>query len=209
MTLNLHFELRLEERRTDRVYVSVVLAPASPGPASVEGVAVQLHNRRGDPLSAQLLLPIQGALGQPMVSTIELRSRHPIAPGARVVGTAWHGTEQLEATCPCDPGTQLQVHMRGTRVVSMDPNEDVILSLSCEERLRLASTFPWIDLAPCAEKVVEPRPTVVESQPSERPPESSTDCDFDLDEVAAQFDLCEEDAAFLADLMDDDRWEEA
>lgn len=197
MGLNLHFELRLEERQPERVYVSVVLAPAEPGVATVEGVTVQLHNRAGEPLGTQLLLPIHGDLGQPMVSTVEIRSRDPIPPGAKVMGTAWKGNEQVEATCPCDPGTELQVHMRGDRVVAMAPDEDVLLELSCDERIRMARAFPWIDLAPCRSAL--PKPTVMESEPVE--PQVSTDADFDTDGVAAEFDLSDEDAAFLKDLM--------
>ncbi|NCG19344.1 MAG: hypothetical protein GWP91_10085 [Rhodobacterales bacterium] len=197
MALNLHFELRLEERQPERVYVSVVLAPAVPGLASVQGVTVQLHHRAGEPLGTQLLLPIHGDLGQPMVSTVELRSRAPIPPGAVVVGTAWKGNEQIEATCPCDPGTELQVHMRGDRVVAMAPTSDVLLELSCDERIRMARAFPWIELAPCRRS--PPESTVMESEPVE--PQVSTDADFDTDGVAAEFDLSDEDAAFLKDLM--------
>ena len=91
--------LRLDERRPDRVFVSVILAPRDPD-ASVGGVSVQMFCRSGQSLGARLLLPIAGQLSQTMRSSVELRTLDALPTGARVVATAWWSGGQLEATCP-------------------------------------------------------------------------------------------------------------
>ena len=159
--MDIHFELRLEERLPDRVFISVVLAPRAEPAPSVDGVSVQIQARDGEPLSPRLLLPISGQIQQPMVSTVELRASQSIPLGARVVGSTWAGRDQREATCPCDPGTALEVHMRGRRVIGVGSLNETLRGLFEEERQTLTTMMPWI-----AEPLVKPtgRPAVVERQ---------------------------------------------
>lgn len=160
-----HFELQLEERRADRVVVSVLLGPGPDGPAAVDGVAVMLVGRSGETLSHRLLLPIAGTLAQGLVTTVELRSLGPLPPGARIMGAAWRGPEQWDASCPADPGTQMEAHMRGRVVLrpSREGGRDrrELEGLSCSERSALAVAFPWV--APCAPPAPSD-PTVMESE---------------------------------------------
>ncbi len=190
MPLDLHFELRLEERQSDRVFVSVVLAPAGPSGASVDGVSVQMQDRGGEPLGARLVLPLSGAVVQPLITTVEVRSRGAVPPGARVVGVAWRGPDQLEADCPCDPGTELEVHMRGRKVIGIPKDDGRIRGLDPEEREVLAALMPWLN---------EPR--VVATEPIAVLDSPAPDVDEVVGDVADQFDLSDEDAALLKELL--------
>ncbi len=189
MSLDLHFELRLEEREADRVFVSVVLAPTC-GATGVDGVSLQMVDRTGEPMSARVVLPLAGEVAQPLLTTVEVRARGAIPAGSRVVGHAWRGQEQVEAACPADPGTQLEVHMRGRRIVPIPAPGLALRPLDGAERARLARVMPWIDEP--ARRAPE-RPAVVDSAPST--PEDVAE------EVAQQYDLDPEDAAFLKELL--------
>ncbi len=148
MALAVLLELELVERQPDRVYVSVVLTPEAEAPAALDGVALQLFSRAGDSLGPRLLLPIAGTLAQTMVSTVELRGRNlTLPPGGRVVGTVWLGADQAEATCPTDPWTELQAHVRGTRPVIGRSDADLEL-LTPAERDVLTQAFPWLEPPP-------------------------------------------------------------
>lgn len=186
----LRFDLSLEDRRQDRVFVSVLLAPEQDG-ATVDGVAVMLVTKGGDPLSHRLLLPIAGRLIQPMVSTVELRASGDDLPsGARVVGMAWNTVEQWDASCPADPGTQLEQHMRGRNALRPDVDAG-FQALACDERLALARVFPW--LAPCE---LAP-PKVVE-------PEMETASAEELKQFCDSLDLDDEDSEWLEALLRED-----
>lgn len=189
--IDLHFELRLEERMTDRVFVSVVLAPAGQDAAQVDGVAVRMLGREGEPLSTRHVLPISGALSQPMVSTVELRARGDIPPGAQVHGQAWRAEDQVEARCPCDPGTALGVHMRGRKTYPLVPERHALEPLEPEERAHLAQIFPWVN-----------EPMV--ARESAGVLESSESTEEAVDDFCDQFDLGDEDAAFLKELLGED-----
>lgn len=192
MPLDLHFELRLEERQTDRVFVSVVLAPLTEHPTAVDGVSVQMQDRAGDPLGARLVLPLSGEVAQPLLTTVEVRSRGEIPAAARVVGVAWKGSEQLDASCPCDPGTQLEVHMRGRSVIGLGTPRD-LRSLDDEERAILGRLMPWVN---------EPAHAATDAPAVVDEPDPETD--EIVADVAEQFDLDDEDAAFLKELLDED-----
>jgi len=192
MALNLDFELRLEERANEQVGVSVALAPSSE-PIAIEGVALQWKTAGGDPISARLLLPIAGMVSQPMVSSVVLHAFRPIEPGCRVVATAWAGTEQIESSIPTDPFTELEVHVRGRELVNPDEGEREPMPLSDTERARLVARYPWVS---------EPRISrvagelgVVDSTPS------TNDV---VDEVAEEFELDDESAAWLKELLAED-----
>lgn len=185
----LRFDLSLEDRHHDRVFVSVLLAPEQDGTA-VEGVAVMLVGKGGELLSHQLLLPISGVLHQPMVSTVELRAIDVLPTGARVMGTAWAAGEQWEASCPADPGTHLEEHMRGRHAL-VPRVESEFESLTCHERTALAEVFPW--LAPC-----EPKPpTVVE-------PELETATNDEIRSFCNDLGLDEDDTEWLESLLEED-----
>ena len=138
------------------------------------------------------MLPLSGIIAQPLITTVEVRGRGEIPPASRVVGAVWAGSDQLDAACPCDPGTQLEVHMRGKRVVALPEGPLDLRSLDAEERALLGRFMPWVnEPAP----VADGPPAVVEEPPP--------DTDEVVDEVAEQFDLDPEDAAFLKELLDE------
>ena len=184
--------LRLDERRPDRVFVSVILAPRDPD-ASVGGVSVQMFSRSGQSLGARLLLPIAGQLSQTMRSSVELRTLDALPPGARVVATAWWSGGQLEATCPTDPGTELGSHMRGESPVTPS-DSDILQSLDATERERIAALFPWVN-----EPMLPPDQPAAYFEPA---PEDDTDSY--VDELADHYELDDESAEWLKELMSED-----
>ena len=193
MSLALDFQLRVEERGEDRVVVSVLLAPNDPV-TQIDGVSLQIHSKTGDPMSARMLLPISGALHQPMRSTLTLHAEGPIPLGCRVVGTAWRGSDQREASIPTDPFTELEVHMRARRRILPTEIPEVLERLLPEDRQRIAADFPWID-EPRIPPEVAGALTVVDNEAS---PEDS------LDELADDLGLDEEVSDWLRDLLEED-----
>ncbi|MCB9686298.1 MAG: hypothetical protein H6738_15420 [Alphaproteobacteria bacterium] len=184
MALPLKFELRLEDRGGERVLVSALLAPEGDA-VRLDGVALQLHTRTGEPLGIRLLLPISGELRQPMLSTVELRCDE-VPMGAKVVGIAWLGREQREATIPTDPFTELEVHMRGRRRIVTFAEADGIDVLERAERDRIARDFPWIDEPRIPRAVAELE--VVEG-------------DDEVDQIIDELGLDEESAEWLEELL--------
>jgi len=184
----LQFQLNLERREADRVFVSVHLAPEGDG-AEVQGVALMLVTRGGDRLSNRLLLPIAGVLDRPMTSHVELRALEDLPKAARVVGVAWNPSQQWEATCPADPGTQLEAHLRG-RTTIVPSSEAEFEELSCGERTAIAQVFPW--LAPCE----LPPPRVVE-------PELETATHEEIKSFCNDIGLDREEAEWLEALLDE------
>jgi hypothetical protein len=195
MALPLSFELRIEEHGPDRVVVSVLLAPEG-GPARLDGVALQLVSREGRALGVQMVLPIAGELRQPMLSTVELRCDGDVPQGARVSGTAWSGAEQRETSIPTDPFTELEVHMRARRRITIpeDPARE-IERLVPEERDLLARDFPWID---------EPRLPVAGALLSVVENEEPLTDDELFDDLVDNLGLDSESAEWLKELLDED-----
>ena len=183
MSLELAFELRLEERGTNRVVVSVLLAPEAAS-VRIDGVALQLFTRVGEALGVRMLLPISGELGHPMLSTVELKSEE-IPVGSRVVGTAWHGAEQLDSTLPTDPFTELEVHMRARRRIVGSDGDPELERVGPEERALIGRDFPWID-----EPRLPPQPiaelTVVENESGGDPVDDLVD-DLGLDPESSEW----------------------
>jgi hypothetical protein len=193
MPLPLSFELRLEERCANRVVVSVLLAPDGGPAVRIEGIALHLQSRTGEPLGVQMVLPIAGDLRHPMLSTVELKLDGDIPQGSRVVGTAWQGVEQREASVPTDPFTELEAHMWARRRISL-PGEGLDLEpVLPEERELLATDFPWIN-APLLPPDT-PLLTVVDSED----PADST-----IDEVVDELGIDAESASWLKDLLKED-----
>jgi hypothetical protein len=127
-----------------------------------------------------------------MVSTVELRALGEVPTGARVQGIAWTGKQQIEARCPCDPGTALGVHIRGQRLLPLSGKLDELCSLDLEQRAFLVALFPWIN-----EPLVPDGPTgILDRQEHET--------DDLVDDLADQFDLDPQDAEFLKELLADD-----
>lgn len=194
MAVHFTFELRLEERRSDRVFVSVLLAPAQAAESvarpSLDGVSVQIFQRDGEAVSPRLLLPISGTLGQPMVTTVELRADGGVLPaGSRVLGQAWSADVVVEASCPTDMWTELGSHVQGTRNVCARSGGK-LRRLEPEERARLACIFPWMARTRMlhTEDVLEPEDTEEEA----------------LDALCAEYGLEGEEAEFLKELLADD-----
>ena len=218
----MQFDLSLENRTDEpvpdgsaatRVFVNVLLAPARaawadappegdvsnrpgirPEPVTVDGVAVMLVGPHGDCMSHRLLLPIAGTLHQPMVSTVELRALDDLPKGSRVVGLAWHGSDTWEASCPADPGTHIEAHVRGRCALkprTRPPAQaSVFESLTCGDRASLAAAFPW--LTPC-----EPKPPKVVE------PELETATNEEIRNFCADLGLDEEDTDWLEALLDE------
>jgi hypothetical protein len=191
MALALTFEIRLEERCSDRVVVSVLLAPTE-GSATLDGVALQLVNRRGDALGSRVLLPIAGTLHQAMLSTVELRAPDDVPLGARVVGTAWLGTEQREAAIPTEPFTEFEVHVRARKRLGPLAGPLELEALLPEERAIVARYYPWIDEPRISEAVGEL--TVVESE-DEDPIEGVDNLGLDDDNAEWLEELLTEDGS--------------
>ncbi|MEQ1502479.1 MAG: hypothetical protein ABMB14_09615 [Myxococcota bacterium] len=191
MALALAFELRLEERGENRVVVSVLLAPTGDA-AVLDGVALQLVSRTGEPLGVQMVLPIAGELTHPMLSTVELRRAEPIPLGSKVVGTAWRGPEQRDATLPTDPFTELEVHMRARRRIVPAVTDAELERLVPEDRALIARDFPWIDEPRMITGVAEL--TVVDH---EEPEEI-------LDDLVSDLGLDAASEEWLRDLLDED-----
>lgn len=194
MAVHVTFELRLEERRADRVFVSVLLAPAdaADGAArpSLDGVSVQIFQRDGEAVSPRLLLPISGTLAQPMITTVELRADGGVLPaGSRVLGHAWSADVVIEASCPTDMWTELGTHVQGTRNVCARSGAK-LRRLAPEERARLACIFPWMANTRSlhADDVLEPEDTEEE----------------EIDAFCAEYGLDGDDAEFLKELLADD-----
>lgn len=185
-------KLGLEERRADRVFISVLLAPEEDA-AAIGGVAVELRTRTGESLSPRLLLPIAGALQQPMISSVELRSVTPIPVGSRVVSTAWWQGGQVEATCPTDPWTEMEAHMRGGRLETSADDGRELHTLDVAERQAIAALFPWVD-----DPMIPVQPiAVLESS-------AGHDTEEQVDDFATEHHLDDECAQWLKDLMAED-----
>ena len=188
MSLELAFELRMEERGKDRVVASVLLAPQGSS-VRIDGVALQLFTREGEALGSRMLLPISGSLSHPMLSTVELKAED-IPSGSRVVGTAWCGTDQIDTQLPTDPFTELEMHMRARRRITTDSAELDLDRLEPEERATIARDFPWIDEPRLPVATAEL--TVVENEPDEP-----------LDTFVDTLGLDEESSEWLKDLLEE------
>jgi len=191
VSLALSFELRVEERGADRVVVSVLLAPTAAA-IQLDGVALQLHSRVGEPLGSRMLLPIAGELRHPMLSTVELRTADALPQGSKVVGTAWAGAEQRESSIPTDPFTELEVHLRARRRISPIEDERSLRRLDRTERCALAKNYPWVD---------EPRLPTTPSELAVVDDQETVDA---FDDLVEDLGLDDESAAWLKELLDDD-----
>jgi hypothetical protein len=148
--MGVEVDLSLEERGDDRVRVIVTVAPRDPSGARVEGVAVQLVDTSDRELCPRVLLPVAGHLTGPLSMCVELRSTAPLAPGCRVVASAWAGDDASLATCPADPVACLAQHAAGTPDADAPPCdlEEVMLErLSDAELAALTLRLPFLNVA--------------------------------------------------------------
>ncbi len=184
-------ELRLKERLPDRVQVAVALTPTETE-LPINGIAVEIFCRKGLPLSPRLLLPIAGIVHQEMISTVELRAFHEIPRGSRVVATVWWQGGQLEGSCPTEMWTILRSHIRGCRRLSTYAPRPELEPVEAEDRAILATLFPWVD-----EPMIPAPPPSAVFEPIEKDSESPAD------DIQDAYDLDEESAEWLRDLMSD------
>ena len=190
MSVGLSFDLRLEQREPDRIVVSVLLNPSGSTRALIEGVSLQIVGSRGEVVSARTVLPIAGELKHSMVSTLELRPLDDgIPPGCRVIGVAWSKEDQLEASIPTDPYTELQAHMRALHRVL--PDEDTqVMALTAEERATFARVHPWVNEPRLPQQAA--MLTIVENEPTDEEA---------LDSLLDELGVDEDSAAWLKELI--------
>lgn len=187
--LELNFEVLVEERAEDRVFVSVCLEPRG-GEFHIESVALQLFSPTREAISPRMMLPIAGALSGPVLTRVELRSKGPIPVGSSVVATAWDTVEQHTATCPTDVLSEFGAHLIGSRLVTPAESDAEFRSLDDEEREALAKSLPWM------------RPETL-STVQENIQEPLEDPDY-ADRVAEDLGLDEEAADWLKELLNEE-----
>ena len=189
------FALRLEERQPDRVFVTVCLSPEADA-VDVQGVAVELRTRAGEPLGARLMLPVRGQLASPLALKTELRARDVLPHGSEIRGVAWWAGGQVETIIPTDPGTCMEAYCRGggVRLDPIDP-DDLPVDLHRTERAALERAFPWMRGFRAPDE--RPESQILEEQPA----------DLAAD-IASCYGLCDEDKAFLEELLADDEDDE-
>jgi hypothetical protein len=181
-------ELQLDERRSDRVIVSLRISPATEAPTTVDGAAVQLLSPEGEELCPRMLLPIAGTLAGPLATRVELRADRKLPQGCEILVTAWQGPELSTERCPADPFTNLRDHVRGSRIGLPDP-DDVELDVPSEaERAAIRDRLPWITQllrTPDATAVIEVHEPVTP------------------DDLQEDFGLGAEEAEWLRDLLEE------
>ncbi len=155
MSGRLNLVLRLEERQTDRVRVSVLVAPTR-DPVPLDGVAICLVDEGREALSPRMLLPLTGTLAHPIGSSVEVRAVGDIPDGSLVLVTAWIDGVAVEATCPADPCPDLRDHVTGRTAVHLPRRRPPLGALAADERCRLGRHFPWLaPKRPCPPRVVD------------------------------------------------------
>lgn len=192
MSLALDFSLRLEDSSGRRVLVSALLSPSA-GPVRIEGVALQVVDAAGEPLGVRMLLPIAGELHQPMLSTVELKCAD-LPRGARVVGTAWHGPESVEAVLPTEPFTALEKHVRARRRLAGLANATDLDLLEGAEREAFAAIYPWVR-EPRVPRAAGALEVVDDAEGAEGDP---------VDDLVDGLGLDEESSEWLKDLLQED-----
>jgi hypothetical protein len=187
--MGVEVDLRLEDRGDDRVRVVVTVAPRAADGARVEGVAVQLLDTADRELCPRVLLPVAAHLAGPLTMCVELRSTAPLAPGCRVVASAWAGDDASLATCPADPVAGLAQHAAGTADPDAPPCdlEDVVLErLTDAELAVLTLRLPFLSVP----HHVRSDATIIEGEASAA-------------DVAFGLGLDADAAAFLRDLLEE------
>lgn len=198
--MSIRLELEIVERFPHRVVLSVVLTPEDP--VLVEGVSIELLDREQNSLAPRLQLPISGMLSGPLATRCELRSVDPIPDTARVVAQVWAGEHSTRLIAPTEPCTGLVNHIWG--IGRLQPRSDRTLrSLTPEQVKVFAGTFPWLR-DPRPECACPPHNTaIVDAREASMPDLRPSEDELDADDLAAAFDLSDEDAEFLRELMAD------
>ncbi len=142
--MDVELELRIHERRDDRVIVALRLVPSGDLPATVDGAALHVVDVDGDEVCPQVLVPVSGALSGPVDLTVELRATRKLPAGCRVVGLVWSGPDQTTSSCPADPDVSLFEFLRGSR--HRVPAEDTVELFTLDEvqRTHLEANWPWL-----------------------------------------------------------------
>ena len=198
--MSIRLELEIVERFPHRVVLRVVLTPEDP--VLVEGVFVELLDRDQNNLAPRLQLPISGQLSGPLATRCELRSVEPIPDSARVVAQVWAGEHSTRLVAPTEPCTGLVNHIWG--IGRLQPRSDRKLRSLTPEQVKLfAGAFPFLH-EPRPECACPPHNTaIVDAREAGVPDLKPSADDDDVDDLAAEFDLSDEDAEFLRELMAD------
>lgn len=198
--MSIRLELEVVERFPHRVVLSVVLTPEDP--VSVEGVSVELLDRDQQCLAPRLQLPISGQLSGPLATRCELRSVEPIPDSARVVAQVWAGEHSTRLIAPTEPCTGLVNHIWGIGRLQPRTNRK-LRSLTPEQVAVFARSFPWLREGRPECACPPHHSAIVDAREAGLPDLHPTVDDDDVDDLAAAFDLSEEDADFLRELMAD------
>ena len=181
--MSVSLELRLDERHSDRVLVTVLVNPDAPE-ARVDGVAIELVSLNKEPIGPRMLLPIAGVLAGPVCTRVELRAPGSIPIGATLRGHVWWGEDQVFTTLPADPYTELEAHVRGKGGLRPCRSAEKFRALATHEMDRLRSAFAWLA--------------------GRRTPIRSPEPELELtEEVTEELGLTDEDAAFLRELLNE------
>lgn len=189
--MDLTLELRVLSREADRIQCAVTLAPEASS-AQVDGVAVQLVRPLDgvdQPLGARALLPVAGRLDGPITLNIELRSEGPLPSDAWLVGAMWSGRDGLRTRVPARPPPSLRDYLRG-RLAPTGVDLSPVLPADDAMMARVRQAFPWID------EPIHPSSKVALLEGVEPVPPAS--------DLAERFDLGEEEASWLRDLLAED-----
>lgn len=142
--MDVELDLRILERREDRVVVALRVRPSGDDVSRVEGATVHLLDVDGEELCPQVLLPLPGPLSCVGSANVELRANRRLPDGCRVVAVVWQGSDQASVSCPADPDVSLAGFLCGAR--HRLPAEDAVelFTLDAVQRASLEACWPWV-----------------------------------------------------------------
>lgn len=180
--MDVELELRIHERRDDRVVVALRVRPGGEAGAFVDGAALHLVDASGEELCPQVLLPLSGPLSGPVCLNVELRGNRKLPEGCRVVGLVWQGAEQVTTTCPADPDVSFAEFLRGSRHGLPADDSVELFTLDDVQSARLTAIWPWVTepiRASAASEVLDAGPSLDDAE--------SLGEDLGLDEESAEW----------------------
>lgn len=176
-------ELYLEERREDRVVVSLCLSPGEDGSLSVDGAALQLEDADGEAICPRLLLPVAGPLTATLATTVELRADGTVPEGAQVVAVVWWEGGQHSARIPAEPSATLAAWLDGGCCDGTNLEDVELRALDPMERQRLGRAMPWLFVPRSSSDA----PPIIELRAEERTDVDDFVDDLGLDDDAADW----------------------
>ncbi len=186
--MDVSLDIRLLGRDADRVTCEITVTPTS-SRALLDGAAVQLVDMAGGALGARSLLPLSGRLRGPVAMQVELRSEGDLPADALVVVAAWTGRDGVRLQVPARPPPTLHDFVRGSRApqgVDLSP----VLAADPALIARVETAFPWVT------SPIRSGDAVAVLEGRESPPSAS--------DLAETFDLHEDEASWLRDLLAED-----